>query len=110
MQLVTVDMKPTPAEKQQTNFKSIDMDFVCDNFIHRGCPAKPYLTESITDDQVGCELPIGILELDNQETKKKNEQIDSHHKSCTPSVQRTLFQNNECTETTSNPNGMVRQQ
>ena len=74
-------MKPTPAEKQQTYFKSIDMDFICDSFIHRGCPAQPNRTESITDDQVGCELSGGLPELDNQETKKKNKQIDSHHNS-----------------------------
>ena len=106
MQLVTVEMKPTAAEKQQTYFKSIDMDFVCDSFIHKGCPAQPYRTESITDDQVGCELDGGIQHLDNQGTKKKKVQIDTHHKSCPPSVQRTLFPNNECPESAANPNGM----
>ncbi|KAI9192773.1 hypothetical protein LWI28_027633 [Acer negundo] len=104
--LVTVHMTPTPAEKQQTYYKSIDMDFVCSSFIHRGCTAQAYQTESITDYQVGCELPIVILDLDNQETKKKKEQIDSHPKSCPPSIQRTLFLNNESLETSAKPNGM----
>ncbi|KAI9180359.1 hypothetical protein LWI28_003946 [Acer negundo] len=67
---------------------------------------KAYQTESITDDQVGYELPGVIPNLDNQETKKKKEQIDSHSKLCPPSVQRTLFLNNESPKTSAKPNGM----
>ncbi|KAI9192621.1 hypothetical protein LWI28_025565 [Acer negundo] len=99
-------MIPILAEKQQTYYKSIDMDFVCSSFFHRGCTNQAYQTESITDDQVGCELPGVILDLDDQETKKKKGQIDSHPKSCPPSIQRTLFLNNETLETSTNPNGM----
>lgn len=99
-------MKPTPAEKQQTYFTSIDMDFVCHSFIYMGWPAQPNRTDSITDDQVGCELSGGIPELDNQETENKNEQMDSHHNRAPPSVQRKLFANNESPKTTPNPNGM----
>ncbi|KAI9174718.1 hypothetical protein LWI28_021835 [Acer negundo] len=82
------------------------MDFVCSSFIHRGCTAQTYQIESIIDDQVGCELPGVIPDLDNQETKKKKEQIDSLPKLCPPLVQRTLFLNNESPETSTKPNGM----
>ncbi|KAI9173578.1 hypothetical protein LWI28_003321 [Acer negundo] len=104
--LVTVHMTPTSAKKQQTHYKSIDMDFVCSSFIHRGCTAQAYQIESIIDDQVGCELPSVIPDLDNQETKKKKEQIDSLPKLCPPLVQKTLFLNNESPETSAKPNGM----
>ncbi|KAI9177794.1 hypothetical protein LWI28_019347 [Acer negundo] len=50
-ELVTVHMTPIPAEKQQTYYKSIDMDFVCSSFIHRRYTAQTYQTESIPDDQ-----------------------------------------------------------
>ncbi|KAI9153369.1 hypothetical protein LWI28_010317 [Acer negundo] len=42
----------------------------------------------------------------NEETKKKKEQTDCHPKLCPPSVQRTLFLNNESSETSAKPNGM----
>lgn len=99
-------MIPTPSEREQTFYKSIDLDFVCSSLIHRGCPAEAYRTESITHDEVGCELPGGIPDSDHQETIKKKQQFDSHHNSCPPSVQTTLFPNNECPETSPNPNGM----
>ncbi|KAI9165423.1 hypothetical protein LWI28_013847 [Acer negundo] len=82
------------------------MDFFYSSFIHRGCTTHAYQTKSVTDDQVGCELPGAIPDLDNHETKKKKEQIDSYPKSCPPSVQRTLFLNNESPETSAKPNGM----
>ncbi|KAI9159694.1 hypothetical protein LWI28_001002 [Acer negundo] len=51
-------------------------------------------------------LPGVIPDLDNQETKKKKEQIDSYPKSRPPSVQRILFPNNKSSETSPNPNRM----